>query len=285
MPLDPTAPPLAPPLAPVDIARLEEARQARGVADAAGYAEPIAGGLMCFGGEGSWANQACNLALDGPVTGDELDRLCHFYTSRGVEPRVELCPFADRSLIEGLAERRFVVREFETVLARELASEEDLRAALPRGWPQGLTIGRLDPADDAALGEYIEFGIRGFIGPDAPIPDSWTRAGIRVARHERCDSFVGRVDGAIVATAGMESAPPVACLFGATTAEAFRQRGVQAAMIVARLERARQRGCTLGVIHSRPGIPTERNALRLGFQVAYTKAILVQPGEGLARSV
>lgn len=34
-----------------------------------------------------------------------------------------------------------------------------------------------------------------------------------------------------------------------------------------------------------PGIPTERNALRLGFHVAYTKAILVQPGEGLARSV
>lgn len=273
------------PLAPIDIARLEEARQARGVAEAAGYAESIAGGLMCFGGEGSWTNQACNLGLSGPVSSEEFDRLCHFYTSRGVEPRVELTPFAHRSLIEGLAERQFVVREFETVLARRLPPDEDLRAALPRGWPEGLTADRLDPADDAALREYLEFGMGGFIGPDASIPDSWMRAGVRVARHERCDSFVGRINDAVVSTAGMESAPPVACLFGATTAEPFRRRGIQAAMIVARLERARQRGCTLGAIHSRPGIPTERNALRLGFQVAYTKAILVQPGQGLARSV
>src|SRR5690606_7687062 len=87
---EPAMPTEIAPLAPIDIARLEEAHQARGVADAAGYAEPIGGGLMCFGGEGSWASQACNLGLDGPVSGEDLDRLCHFYTSRGVEPRVEL---------------------------------------------------------------------------------------------------------------------------------------------------------------------------------------------------
>jgi hypothetical protein len=44
------------------------------------------------------------------------------------------------------------------------------------------------------------------------------------------------------------------------------------------------RGCILATISSRPGIPTERNALRLGFTMAYTKVILVRPGPGLAAS-
>ncbi|MFG0284014.1 MAG: hypothetical protein ACF8R7_06285 [Phycisphaerales bacterium JB039] len=273
------------PLAPIEIARLEEARQALGVADAAGCAEPVAGGWMCYGGEGSWANQACGLGMDGPVSDDDLDRLVHFYRSRAVEPRVELCPFADKSLISGLAERGFVVREFETVMARTVSAADDLRALLPRGWPDGLEIERLDPADDDAVRAYLEFGIRGFIGPEAPIPDSWIDGGLRVARHQRCDSFIGRIGGQTVGCGGMESAGRIACLFGATTHTDFRRRGVQQAMIVARIQRARQRGCDVVAIHSRPGIPTERNAMRLGFAVAYTKAIVVMPGEGLARSV
>ena len=273
------------PLAPVEIACLEEARQARGVADVAGCAEPIAGGWMSFGGEGSWANQACGLGMDGPVTSGDLDRLVTFYSSRGVEPRIELCPFADKSLISGLAERGFVVREFETVLAREVGPEQDLPALLVQGWPPGLDIERIDPAEDAAVRAYVEFGMRGFVDPDKPVPDSWIESGLRVARHERCDSFVAHIDAEIVACAGMESAGPIACLFGATTSEPFRRRGIQQALIVARLERARQRGCDIVAIHTRPGIPTERNALRLGFQVAYTKAIMVMPGDGLARSI
>ena len=48
---------------------------------------------------------------------------------------------------------------------------------------------------------------------------------------------------------------------------------------------ARDRGVGLVCIGSEPGISTERNARRLGFSVAYTKAVLVMRREGLARSV
>ena len=59
---------------------------------------------------------------------------------------------------------------------------------------------------------------------------------------------------------------------------------MQQALIVARLECTRARGCTLATIVSHPGIPTERNSVRLGFRMAYTRAVLVRPGDGLVPS-
>jgi GNAT superfamily N-acetyltransferase len=87
-----------------------------------------------------------------------------------------------------------------------------------------------------------------------------------------------------VAGGSAELHPNVATLFGLSTLPAFRRRGVQAALIAARLERARAAGISLATIGSEPGISTERNAMRLGFRVAYTKVVLRKPEPGLARS-
>ncbi len=98
----------------------------------------------------------------------------------------------------------------------------------------------------------------------------------RVVQHERSDSFLATIQGEAAGGSGMESAPPVACLFGTSVLPRFRRRGIQAALILKRVERARERGCELAVIHSKPGIPTERNAARVGFFMAYTKVVMVQ---------
>ena len=61
------------PRAPIDLAefaRLEESRKPSSVARIADEFEEIAGGTMCFGGVGSWANQAMGLGMDGPVATD-----------------------------------------------------------------------------------------------------------------------------------------------------------------------------------------------------------------------
>jgi hypothetical protein len=54
--------------------------------------------------------------------------------------------------------------------------------------------------------------------------------------------------------------------------------------MIARLRAAQDAGCRYASIHSRPDVATGRNALRLGFQVAFTKAIVTRPGPGLAPS-
>src|SRR5690606_27219657 len=103
---------------PPEIARAEEGRQSRGTAEAVPVAGPVAGGWMTLDALGSQANQAVGLGLHGPVSGADLYRLVAFYAERGVEPRLEVCAFAHESLLRGLAERGFVLREFEGVLAR-----------------------------------------------------------------------------------------------------------------------------------------------------------------------
>lgn len=77
----------------------------------------------------------------------------------------------------------------------------------------------------------------------------------------------------------------VAALAGAAVLPAWRRRGIQAALVARRLELARARGCRLATIGSAPGIPTERNALRLGFRIAYARLAFNRPGPGLASSL
>ncbi len=108
------------PITPIDVARLEERRKAVAVSEIALEAEPIMGGWMCYSAPGGWENQALGLGLDGPVTGADADRLVAYYVSRGVEPKVELCPFADESLTRELSARGFTVREFDNVLFLDL---------------------------------------------------------------------------------------------------------------------------------------------------------------------
>lgn len=265
------------PLTPIEIARLEEHRQAVGTAEVAGEAVKIAGGWMCYEAPGSWSNQAAGLGLEGPVTDEELDTLVAFYESRGAEPKVEVCPFVDETLVHGLAKRGFVLREFENVLARELPPGEDLDAILPRGMPEGLTFVRVDGTDEAQTLLFADVSSSGFREKGAPVDASDLALATRIAVHPRCESYLVRIHGEAAAGGAMEAGEHVGSLFSTSVLPAFRRRGVQAALIAHRLKRARARGCRLVCIHSHPGIPTERNAARLGFAIAYTKVLMVKP--------
>ncbi|MGK4003647.1 GNAT family N-acetyltransferase [Sorangium sp. So ce1036] len=269
-----------PKLSYAEIARIEERRVALGTAAVVAHAEPIAGGWMAFDGDGSWGNLAVGLGLDGPVSDEELDRLVAFYAQRGVEPRIEVCPFAHESLLRGLAARGFVLREFENVLAREIETDEDLRALAPRGLPEGLEIVRVDPADEAQARAFIDTATSGFRPEGSPIAPALFEVTRRIVAHPQCDSFLALVNGEPAGGGSVETGEEGAALFGASVLPRFRGRGIQQALILRRLERVRERGGSLACIGARPGIPTERNAIRLGFFMAYSKGILMRRGEG-----
>ncbi len=273
-----------PHLTPHAIAIQEEARQAQTTADLAAVAERVGGGWMCFERKGAWCNQAAGMGLDGPVSGEDLDRLVEFYVSRGVEPRLELCPFAHESLVRGLAERGFVLREFENLLVRELSADEDLRASLPYGWPAGLELELVDPTDAERVNTFVDVASSGFGKNGGPAPETLIEISRRLTTRPGIHSFLALVDGEPAGGGQLGVSDEAASLFGTSVVPAFRRRGVQAALIARRLEQARDQGCELATIGSRPGIATERNSARLGFYVAYTKVIMAMPGEGLSAS-
>jgi predicted acetyltransferase len=71
----------------------------------------------------------------------------------------------------------------------------------------------------------------------------------------------------------------VAQLAGAATAPAHRRRGIQSALLATRLADATAAGCDVAVITTQPGSKSQRNAQRAGFDLLYTRAVLVrQPG-------
>jgi len=257
-----------------ELAILEESRQAKAVAAIADIAEPLAGGLLSFSGAGSYSNQAVSLGMTGPVTGPEIDHLCHFYESRGFQPQIELCPYAHESLIRGLAIRNFVIKDFETVLARDMTIPIDAQLA-------EIQVTQVNPDDDAQVETLLTIVADGFTVANREI---FRAHALKALHYPNTFAYLASIDGIPAAGGSCELAAPCGALFGMSTLEKFRNRGLQRALMIARLQKAQQSNCKYVTIGSKPDSPTGRNALRLGFQVAYTKAILIRPGPGLLAS-
>ena len=68
----------------------------------------------------------------------------------------------------------------------------------------------------------------------------------------------------------------VALFFSDSTVPAARAKGVQSAVIQARLAMAAEQGCDLAMASTAPGSISQRNYERLGFQVVYTRVMLVK---------
>ena len=268
-----------------ELARRLEAHAASAMALLAPGSAPIASGLASFGGVGSYLNKACGFTPDHRFSEEDVAAIEGFFTSRGVEPRVELSPYVDPGAWALFAARGFVLLELETRLARALPPDEDLRGRLAHGWPEGLVVERIDRADREAIERYARASASGFVEPGAPITEPLLAFARTAAARPSFDGFIAQLDGRTVGGGAGDSREGIVALVGASVAHDARGRGVQQALMVARMERGRARGATLATVTSAPGIGTERNALRLGFRVAYTLVVLVKRAPGLAASV
>ncbi|MBI1740484.1 MAG: GNAT family N-acetyltransferase, partial [Candidatus Koribacter versatilis] len=91
-------------------------------------------------------------------------------------------------------------------------------------------------------------------------------------------TFVAEVDGQLVATGAGLIIPEhkIVGLYGAGTLKDYRGRGLQTAMLERRIQVAAEAGCKYAVIVTLGGTTSMRNAERLGFRVAYSKATLIK---------
>ena len=63
---------------------------------------------------------------------------------------------------------------------------------------------------------------------------------------------------------------------GAGTLAEFRGRGLQTALLRARLAAAAEAGCEYAVVVTQGGTASQRNCERLGFRVAYSKVTAIK---------
>jgi len=248
--------------AAVDCAEALERMRPGGV----GAVERIAGGFAIYCGAGSPVTQAVGLGLDGAISEEEFDRLEEFYRSRNEAVRVETCPLADASLVRHFGERGYRVTEFSNVMALTLRGASSLEADGPSP-AAGLTMERIG---NQQMDLWTLTVSQGF-SENFPVTQEILEVMKMFALGANVECYLARVDGAVAGGATLALRQGVAGLFGASTLPAFRNRGVQTALLKERLRRAMTENCDLAVCIAQPGSSSERNVVRQGFSVLYTR--------------
>ncbi|HVH41441.1 MAG TPA: hypothetical protein VM925_03830 [Labilithrix sp.] len=258
------------------VARRLEAKQADCSLHLSTTSMSVAGGVATYSGRDGYANRACAIGLDGPVTSADVERLIHFFESRGEEAKVELSPFAHESLVAALGTYGFVVRHFVNALVLPLGPRSVAELAIES--PPEVVIERLERSDEGVVRAFAQANERAFAAEGSPVSQMALDLVIKATMVPTNDSFIARTrEGRIVGVASSESSDGLTLLFGGAVIPSYRRRGLQRALMITRLAYGILRGSDLACVCTPPGRETERNAARLGFSMAYTRVALRRP--------
>jgi ribosomal protein S18 acetylase RimI-like enzyme len=266
-------------LATLELARRIERAEIDFCALATMAGGPDAASLDCGGGRavyaapGSPVNKVLGLGLGTEVTDDDIDAIEEFYAERGCPVQIELCPLVTPDLPSRLTKRGYVLQAFENELARTLEIEDVpmLRAADT-------------PVESGAdAGVWLDVVSRGFATPeraapgDPMSPDTVRAIGdvMRQFVHSEVVRYVARVDGTPAAAGLSFLRAGVLGIFGTATIPEFRRRGLQRAIVAGAMRDAIGRA-DIVMATTEPGSASQRTFERLGFQVLYTRSILVK---------
>jgi GNAT superfamily N-acetyltransferase len=152
--------------------------------------------------------------------------------------------------------------------------DRELRPVTPPGVEVRLS-------DDRAA--WLDVVVDGFAHPDAegvPAHEDVPREVIEnvIADVEQAGAtpYLAYRDGVVAGGGSVRMADGLAQLTGAATAPAHRRRGVQTALLSARLADAARAGCDIAVVTTQPGSKSQQNIQRRGFHLLYTRAVLVK---------
>jgi hypothetical protein len=249
------------------------------IAAAMGAAQPaskasaraLAGGFAIYAGLGSPLTQGLGMGHDGVVTSEELDRVEAHLTPDGHGGRqLEITPFVDPSLTALLAERAYRVHEWQIVWTRSL---DDALPAPAQAADPALRVRRAREGEQDACLRAI---MAGFLESDDVPEDAldMMRATTLAPKHE---TYVALLGDEVIGGGALAWHDGIAFVNGSGVRGAFRRRGAQAALLRARLERARELGCAVAYSVTLPGTSSRRNMERSGFRVAYPKVLMLRP--------
>ena len=236
---------------------------------------PIGGSFAVLGEADSPFNKLIGLGFDGLPDAAELDTIERGHAARRARLQVELATLADPAVGRLLTSRGYRLIGFENVLARRLDQVATAAA-------EGIGIVEVD-ADSSA--RWITTVTEAFLQADVfdgpASHESFDRATLErtyqyFAAVPGASRLLARLDGEVAGGASLFMREHTALLCGAATLPASRRRGVQSALLQARLTRAREAGCEMAVVTTQPGSKSQENVQRAGFELIYSRAVLVK---------
>jgi GNAT superfamily N-acetyltransferase len=232
----------------------------------------LAGGLAVLLRPGSPLNKVIGAGYAGSIDPPALTALEATWDARGEPVRIELATLAAPEALEPLPARGYRLVGFEHVLLRSLSEAVPLAAA------PGVEVRA--GTDDAA---WARVGIAGFGAPDGTgaEADPYGQAALEAVTADfgatpGLARYVAWLDGVPVGAASMWVDDRIALLCGATTLPAARRRGVQRALLAARLADAKAAGCELATVTTAPGSTSQHNVMRSAFALGFARGILVR---------
>ena len=231
-----------------------------------------AGAYAVFDGIDSPVTQTFGLGLFEELTPRTLDIVERFFHDLKAPVTHEVSPFAGPAALDLLCRRAYRPIEVSNVLIRPLSNdvEEEFRIAADHQSKATSTVHAraIDP-DEARL--WSDISAKGWSHEHPELRAFLLEMGTVASERSHSKCFLASVDGTPGAAAGLSIHDRVALLAGSATIPELRRRGLHAALLYHRLRYAAVNGCDLAMIVVQPGSDSQRNALRNGFHIAYTR--------------
>lgn len=223
----------------------------------------IAGARCMFDGADSPLNQSFELGLHHIPANSEMDQIEAFFLDRGAPVFHEVSPMVPPDVAMMLGNRGYRPVEWTNVMYRSL------KTPLPAEG-KGHSDFAIEVVGRQDFESFVELSARGWNAD--PQTDAFLRAFGKVAASAVGNhGLIARLNGTPVATGSLFIDGPVCLLAGASTIPEARNRGAQSALFRARMQLAAENGCQLAMMCAQPGTPSQRNAQRNGFNIAYTR--------------
>jgi GNAT superfamily N-acetyltransferase len=141
------------------------------------------------------------------------------------------------------------------------------------------------PSPDDELPTWLDVVVEAFLHADVEgvtAHEQFSRTTLETAERDQVTTagtvrYLAWREGTPVGGAAFRAADDgIAQFIGAATQPAHRRSGVQTALLTARLADARAAGCELAVVTTRPGSRSQHNVQRAGFQLLYSRAVLIR---------
>lgn len=245
--------------------------------DATYWHEPVGDGLAIYAGGDSPLSKLIGLGFDGHVEESALERVERQFAARGARLQAEVATLADAELHGRLCARGYVASGFENVLGHPLDG-----VALEPEPAAELSVSRAAPSEHAAFAELMvravaapdEGGVGGDVTPAAEQIRLWVLAMLSLPT---VSGYLAWVGGALAGAASLRVDDAIAQFTGAATLPEFRRRGVQSALLRARLTDAARARCDVAVVTVQPASRSQHNVQRQGFHLLYARQLLVKP--------
>jgi len=254
------------------------ARSATAIGGGGPFVLPVSGGLAVYATPRSPMNKVIGLGFDGPIDPGELLVVEQRWGERNEAVRVELSILSDPAVAPALSARGYALHGFENVLAARIADTD------PPSPAPGITIGI---AGEDQFEQWLSIAVDSFASMDGTgsaadpvLPrdelERVVREAMGAAAVPGLTRYIAHLEGEAAGEAALHVEDGLALLAGSGTVPGFRGRGVQKALVARRLADAAAAGCDLAVVVTAPGTRSQANVMRRGFELLYTRAIMVR---------